>query len=136
MTTRQDLIVRQGETYSFTWTKLSGGSAVNLTGYSARMSVRTHFGGTQEVYLSDGSDADGGTITLGGAAGTVVLTMTAAETAALADAITGWIDDPAAEAGPRVAYIYDLELVTGAGAVTRELEGRLVVLREVTEKWR
>jgi hypothetical protein len=133
MTTRQDLIVRQGETWSFTWTKLSAGAAVNLTGYSARMSVKPRLGGAADAYLSDGSDADGGTITLGGALGTVVLAMTAAQTAALAQAVTGYVEDVCAVCGPKVVFMYDLETVSGAGVVTRELEGRFIVWRGVTQ---
>lgn len=129
MATRQDLHIRQGETWSFVWTKTSGGSAVDLTGYEARMAIRRCVGGALEAYLSSEGDADGGTITLGGAAGTVTLAMTATESGALG-AAASW---PWAERHEdRETYRYDLELVSAAGAVTRELEGRVILSREVT----
>jgi hypothetical protein len=58
-------------------------------------------------------------ITLGGAAGTVTLALTPAQTAALA--ATADFD-----------LVYDLELVSGGAVVTRLLEGRVKVAREVT----
>lgn len=57
-----------------------------------------------------------GTITLGGTAGTVDLLISAANTASLT-------------AGQ---YVYDLELVSGGGVVTRLLEGNFKVSAEVT----
>lgn len=143
MTTRQDLIIRQGETWSFVWTKKdSAGAAVNLTGYTARMSLRTDYGAGQASYLSTGADADGGTIALGGALGTVTLSMTAAQTAALLDnfeVVLSMIEtgeyyglSSRGRINSSVEFIYDLELISGAGVVTRELEGRVCVYREVS----
>lgn len=137
MTTRVDLIIRQGETWSLSYTKKdSAGSAVDLSGYTARASIRDGYGGGLEAYLSTGTDADGGTITLGGAAGTVVLAMTAAQTSDLAgglnSATLALLGDPVAQEVSSVSYRYDLELVSAAGAVTRELEGRVQILMQVT----
>jgi hypothetical protein len=55
-------------------------------------------------------------ITLGGTAGTIALAAVATATSAV-------------EAGQ---YVYDLELVSGAGYVTRLVEGNFVVYAEVT----
>ena len=137
MTTRVDLIIRQGETWSLSYAKKdSAGAAVDLTGYTARLAIRDRVGGTLQAYLSTGADADGGTITLGGAAGTVALAMTATQSADLASstveleaALFGY---GVKNVGPVTTYVYDLELVSGAGAVTRELEGRVEVQRQVT----
>lgn len=129
MTTRQDLTVRQGTTWSHVHTvRDSAGSPVDLTGYTARMAVKTSLGAGNVAYLSTGSDADGGTITLGGAAGTVTLSMTNAETSDL----SGYIGLPPRRRERRVLFLFDLELVDGSGAVSRELEGRLILDREVT----
>lgn len=136
MTTRQDLTIRQGETFSFSYTKRdSAGSAVDLTGYTARMAIRDRIGGVLEAYLSTGADANGGTITLGGAAGTVVISMTAAQTAAIATSLEA-VSVLIAIEEPRllsrtVEFLYDLELVNGA-TVIRELEGRAIIHRQVT----
>lgn len=135
MSIRQDIIVRQGETFSFTWTKKdSAGAAVNLTGYTARMRVKDTYNGVQQVYLTSGADSQGGSITLGGSAGTVVLALTADQAAALASEVNMTSILLASEdlTKPQKAYLYDLELVSGAGVVTRELEGRFIVRREIT----
>lgn len=134
MTTRHDLIIRQGETWSFTWTKKdSAGVAIDITGYTARMAIRDTLAGPLEAYLSSGTDADGGSITLGGAAGTVVLAMTATQSAALAGEVSlASLLEGRGKTTPSISFLYDLELVSGAGVVTRELEGRVQVLRQVT----
>lgn len=132
---RQDLIVYQGETFSFVWTKRdSSGAAVNLTGYTARMKAKDAYNGATQASLTTEADSPDGTITLGGAAGTVTLAMTAAQTAALASEISvaSLMLTSLDQSKPQKAYIYDLELISGAGVVTRELEGRFVVRREVT----
>jgi hypothetical protein len=60
---------------------------------------------------------ENGGITLGGAAGTITLSATAIVTAALTAPFSG---------------VYDLELVSGGGVVTRLLEGVATVSPEVT----
>jgi tRNA threonylcarbamoyladenosine modification (KEOPS) complex Pcc1 subunit len=55
-------------------------------------------------------------ITLGGAAGTVTLTLAATDTANLTAGL----------------YVYDLELVSSANVVTRLIEGNFNVKAEVT----
>ena len=110
-----DLSCYQGANFDYTLTWQTGGSAVNLTGYSARMQVRESYdAGTAVVSLTSGTG-----ITLGGTAGTIGLALSATATAAL-------------DGTPNTQYIYDLELVTGAGYVTRLVEGRFMVYPEVT----
>lgn len=82
---------------------------VDLTGYSARMQIRKKFGGTLLIELTDG---DG--LTLGGAAGTVTIDMTAAQTAEITR-----------------SGVYDLELVVGS-TVTKMLRGQFILTHEVT----
>jgi hypothetical protein len=55
-------------------------------------------------------------ITLGGTAGTITLTLSAAETAAITQS----------------SLAYDLELVSAGGVVTRLVEGQIVLTPEVT----
>lgn len=103
----------QGATFSRVITfQGSDGVAVNLSGYTARMQVRADH--ESAVVLLSLTTENGG-IALGGAAGTVTLTATATQTAALA----------AGEA------VYDLELVNGA-TVIRLIQGCFVVDPEVT----
>ncbi len=144
MTLRQDLHIRQGETWSYVFTKRdAAGAAVDLTGYSARAAIKTGIRGLIGAYLSTGADGVGGAIALGGATGTVTLSMTSAQSAALGD-ICGLetfrraYRDLISWTGPwwhrrMVArFIYDLELVSPGGVVTRELEGPVHVRLEVT----
>lgn len=135
MAVRQDLIIDQGADWSFVWTKRnSAGAAVDLTGYSARAKFKDGVNGIAQAYLSTGADADGGSIALGGAAGTVTMAMSAAQSGALASDISTVSVVLSVEdlAKPVKTYIYDLELISPAGVVTRELQGRVVVRREIT----
>jgi hypothetical protein len=135
MTIHQNLEIRQGETWSWVYICKLNGTPVNLTDYSARMSIKQDYHVDSEAYLSTGSDADGGRITLGGALGTVTLAMTAAETTALLDDLSYYAfvnQDKRAPVQPVVEWIYDLELVAPSGAVTRELEGKVRIHRNVT----
>lgn len=137
MTKRQDLYVNEGETFSHVHThKDANGTAVDLTGYSAAMSVKRYPGEsiTPQAYLSTGADADGGTLTLGGANGQVTIAMTADETNDLLPGV-----DISALVPPHIRrrsateqFVYDLILTDASGTVTRALEGRLYVRRAVT----
>ena len=108
------LEIQQGATLSLvaTWND-STGAAVNLTGYTARLQVRTSYAATSTILSLTSSSG----ITLGGAAGTITITVSATDTAALT---APWIG------------VYDLELVSGSGVVTRLLEGTATVSPEVT----
>lgn len=107
-----DLTIEQGATFAQRITyKVPAGTPVDLTGYTARLQVRRTAASPVALSLT----TENGGITLGGAAGTIDLAITATATAAIA----------------ADAYVYDLELVSGA-TVTRLLEGNVVVSREVT----
>jgi hypothetical protein len=104
----------QGATFkrTLTWTNQAR-VAYNLTGYTARMQVRetaTASGIILELTTANSR------ITLGGTAGTVNLLVAANVTAALTPGL----------------YVYDLELVSGGGEVTRLIEGNFKVKAEVT----
>lgn len=110
-----DITVEQGATFSrvLTW-KNSSGTAYNLTGYTARMKAKANYSSANAIVELT---TENGRIALGGAAGTVTLTISAADTAALS-ATTG---------------VYDLELISGGGAVTRLVQGKFTVSPEVTK---
>ena len=108
------LTVEQGATLSLVITyKDSSCSAINLSGFTARMQLRDEIESSSTVLSLT---TENGRIALGGANGTVTLTVAATDTANLT-------------AGDGV---YDLELVSGGGVVTRLIEGAYSIVREVT----
>jgi len=109
-----DFAIEQGATFNLLLTWKIDNTDVNLTGYTARLQARVDIEDTETV-LSLTTDSGGG-ITLGGSAGTISLDRTATQTAALV-------------AGD---YVYDLELISGAGQVTRLVQGQLTISPEVT----
>jgi hypothetical protein len=110
-----NLEINQGATLALvaTW-RDSAGTAINLTGYTARLNVRETYASTSAVLTLTTENAG---ITLGDAAGTITLSATATVTAALTAPFSG---------------VYDLELVSGGGVVTRLLEGSATISPEVT----
>jgi hypothetical protein len=112
---KYNIRIEQGATFALpiTWRAGNPAVAVNLTGCTARMHVRRALSAS-EILLS--LTTENGRIVLGGLAGTVVLALTAAETAAI-----DWAHG-----------VYDLEIVFGTGVVRRLLVGNVSVSREVT----
>lgn len=107
------ITIEQGATFSpvFTW-KDENGTLINLIGYTARMQIRENLEDT--AFIHEATTENGG-ITLGDAAGTITLNITATDTAA-------FTFDTA---------VYDLELISGAN-VTRLLKGDVTLSLEVT----
>ena len=105
--------VYRGETLQRVFTyKDSDGVAVDLTGYSASMQVRKSLADGVALELSTVNSR----ITLGGAAGTVTLLVSATDTATI-------------DVGQ---YFYDLELTSESSVVTRLIEGRFQVKEAYT----
>jgi hypothetical protein len=89
-----------------------GGTAVNLTDYTAAMQVKENASSTASVLsLTNGSG-----ITLGGTAGTIAISVSATT---MGSATPG-------------NYVYDLELNSG-GQVTRLIQGGFAIQAEVTK---
>lgn len=114
-----DMRMWQGSTweYQLLWEDGNPAAPKNLTGYEAFMQVRASADSDEIVMELDNLIGGAGGITLGGALGTIDLVATATETALVEP---GW-------------YVYDLELKSGAGYVTRLLEGKFAVVAEVTK---
>lgn len=110
---KYDFTIYQGATLEELWTwKDESGVAVNLTGYTARLKAKpskTHSNTVLSLTNADG-------ITLGGTAGTIAISRSAAQTAALAVG----------------NLVYDLELISAGGVVIRLMEGAITVDGEVT----
>lgn len=108
-----DLCIPAGATFSRVIRYKEDGSNVNLTGYTARMQIRpTAASATTTLSLT----TENSRIALGGTAGTITLSISATDTAAIT-------------AG---RYVYDLELVSAGGIVTRLLQGMVTVSANVT----
>ncbi len=108
------LEIEQGETFTRLLTYEDSEEAlINLTGYTARMQIRKTADSTD--YLLSLTTENSG-IALGGIAGTITITITAAQSANL----------------PIGTARYDLELISGSGVVVKLLKGDVTVNREIT----
>tara|TARA_R110000787_G_scaffold98472_1_gene202458 strand:+ start:2432 stop:2767 length:336 start_codon:yes stop_codon:yes gene_type:complete len=106
---KYNINIDQGSTFELTVTISSGGSAKNLTGYSARAKLRLK---------PEAADSTDFTCTVTNASGGV---LTMALTPAQTDALTA------------SRYVYDLEIFTTSDAiVNRVIEGTAEVKRGVT----
>lgn len=108
-------IIEQGATFGQTLTlKDSSDTVINLTGYtSAEMDLRETPESSSEVLTLTTANSR---IALGGSAGTVTLSISAADTANLT-------------AGDG---IFDLEIVDGSSRVYRILEGTYTIRRNIS----
>ena len=108
-----NFVIDQGSDWYATFVyKDSGGTAINLTGYTAALQIRdTYADSTTDLSLTSTSG-----ITITGATGTLAVRATAAQTAVIA-------------AGQ---YVYDLEITSSGGIVTRLVQGKISVSPQVT----
>jgi hypothetical protein len=108
------MVLEQGATFNLvvTW-RNPDQTPINLLGYSAKMQVRPSKGST-DVIATFSTDDD--TIVLGGNLGTIMFDVAPEATAQL----------------PAGVYVYDLEMRSSGGQVTRLLEGAFTIDAEVT----
>jgi hypothetical protein len=108
-----DISAEQGTNYltAITYTD-DDGDPVNLTGYTARMQVR-RFTGSPIPFITLTSSSG---LTITAASGVIDMAITAAALSAI----------------PAGSYKYDLEIVSGAGVVTKLLGGDFDLQAEVT----
>jgi hypothetical protein len=107
-------IIEQGATFGQTLTlKDSAGTVINLIGFSGSMQFREN--PDSETLVLDISTANS-RMTMGGNAGTIALAVSATDTAALT-----------ASDG-----VFDLEIESGAGVVTRLIEGTYSIRRNIS----
>jgi len=105
--------MEQGSTFSRSITyKNSSGDAIDLSGYTARMQLRKNI---EDAAPLIELTTENGRIAITGSTGTIVLTISAADTASL---------NP-------VEGVYDLELVSGS-TIEKLIAGTFTIKREVT----
>lgn len=102
----------QGSTLTRTIVYKSNDVAVDLTGYSARMQVRRNVSDSTTL-LSLVSPTD---ITIDGVNGKITVNVSATAMSAI----------------PYGTFVYDLEIQSNVGVVTRLIEGKFIVTPEVT----
>ena len=106
--------IQQGATFYFQMAFKDGaGTPIDLSGYTARMMIRKNITDAEpQIELT----TENGRMAMTGATGVIELTIEEADTAAL-DFTSG---------------VYDLEIISGSGFVTRLLEGEVELSKEVT----
>jgi hypothetical protein len=122
-----DIHIDQGANWSLslTW-KDDTGTPVNLTGYTARMQIRKAYNdSTVKLSLTSSSG-----IVLGGVAGTVAISATKTQTAGIS---VDYLSLFYYNYKPSQKMVYDLELETSGGVVTRLLQGVAFIYPEVTQ---
>lgn len=114
MTATYNMTIRQGATFTRVFTRKDGnGDPIDLTGFTAHLQMRKHVdSATPFVELTS---EDNGGITLGGAAGTIALNISAEDTSNIV-----------INSG-----VYDLKLIS-EDEVIRVLEGSITVSKQVT----
>lgn len=113
MADNYQISIDQGATYSLALTyKDSNGTAINLTGYTAAMQIRTSYDSSTTVVSLTSSSG----IVITAATGLLTITITSIQTAALTPG----------------TYVYDLEITSGSGVVSRLIQGSVMVSAEVT----
>lgn len=123
-----DLTIYCGTTVdaaTMTFTYKVSNEVVDLTGYTARSLARGKHGVLFDL------DSETGGITLGGAAGTVAINLSAAQTSAM------WVDDLLAQKHPQGQEVYvagkwDLKLTSPSGRAVRLMQGRVLLSPEIT----
>ena len=113
LSAKYNLVCEQATTFNFLFTINNNNTPIDLTGYTATMTVRPFVGATTTTVVASTAN---GRITLGGIAGSVTVLIDATTTGAIGSG----------------RYSYDLVLTTGS-TVTRYLEGKFIVTGAVTQ---
>lgn len=112
-----DLIIEQGATFKHRLVVKQGtgqsAPPANLTGYTARMQVRLDYDATQVVIALT---TENGRLLITALDGIIDMEISATDTAALCFS----------------GAVYDLEIQSSSGEVTRLVEGKVTLSREVT----
>ena len=117
---KYNLTIEQGTTLNLDLTyRDSDNNPIDLTGYSAKMQIKSDYADKNPktyLTLSSSLNADNTGLTLGGASGSINIFVSA----------------PSSSAINFDSAVYDLEITSITGLVTRLLEGNVKLNREVT----
>lgn len=121
---KYSFLIEQGATLSFELQyKDSAGTPIDLTGYTARMQIRSSVDSTTTIAsLTSTLTADGTGLNLSGSSGTKPLSS---------GSIGVYISAASSSLFTFNEGVYDLELVSG-NTVTRLIEGKVKLSKEVT----
>lgn len=121
---KYSFLIEQGATLSFELQyKDSAGTPIDLTGYTARMQIRSSVDSTTTIAsLTSTLTADGTGLNLSGSSGTKPLSS---------GSIGVYISAASSSLFTFNEGVYDLELVSGS-TVTRLIEGKVKLSKEVT----
>ena len=108
-----NIAIYQGDDDAFVLTYSTGGTIADLTGFTAKMDVRTNRSATSTVATFSSA---AGTISIDAPNGKITVPLSHAVTGALAPA----------------DYVYDLQIISASGAVTTIVAGLFTVVQEVT----
>lgn len=111
---QHNIVIKKGATFTkqLRW-KDANGAVINLTGYTARMQIRETVDSASFIIELTNANSR---ITLGGALGTITLTISAADTMSIV----------------QNSGVYDLEIVSASGVVTRLIEGEVLITNNAT----
>ncbi len=109
MSGKYNIVANQGATFNLNFTIANDGVALNLTGYTFAMQVRRSYNSSTALLNITSA------------------TMTSIGTVAVTVSATTMNTVPAGR------WVYDIELTSSGGQVTRILEGRFIVKAQVTQ---
>lgn len=104
-----NIVANQGATFNFNFTVSTSGTAWNLSDYTGRMQVRQAYESTTTLI------------------NVTSMTMTSAGHVSIT------VDANTMATVPAGRWVYDLEIESSGGEVTRLLEGKFIVNPEVTK---
>lgn len=121
---KYNLTMWQGSTFGLSIIVKDANNAVqNLTNFGARIQIRPSYdSGTITETLTTSNNEIG----IDGANGNVIIELAASRTANIP------VDLTSTSKPPKSSYVYDLELIDGAGKVSKLLYGDVTVYGEVT----
>jgi hypothetical protein len=109
MSGKYNIVAEQGATFNLNFRVETNGTPWNLTGYTFAMQVRRSTSAT-----------------------TTLLNLTTATMTSVGH-VTATVNATTMSGVPAGRWVYDIELTSSGGEVTRILEGRFIVTPEVTQ---